>query len=407
MSCIVCRSATVETFLDLGPMALANKFVTAAELAAAAEPKFPLRIGYCHDCGHVQLTERVPPAAMFEDYLYVSSASDTLTQHLRSLAGAAAERIPLGPGDLVVDIGCNDGTLLDGFRRACPARTLGVDPAANLAPFARLNGIEVMTAFFNPETARRIRDDHGPVRVFAFTNTFPHIPDLHGFLDGIDLALAPDGVVVLEAHYLTDLLDMLAFDTIYHEHVSYWSLGPMQRLFQLHGFEIVAVERLAIHHGQLRAWIRRQGRARPDPGVAALLAMEERRGLRDIGTYRGFAQRILANKSNLRARLERIRRAGGRVAGYGAPAKGNTLLSFLELGPADIDYIADRNPLKQGRLTPGTHIEVVAPDRLLADRPDYLLILAWNFAEEIVAQQAEYRRRGGRFLVPVPDVREI
>lgn len=212
---------------------------------------------------------------------------------------------------------------------------------------------------------------------------------------------------MIEAHYLVDILEQTAFDTVYHEHVSYWALGPMARLFREAGLEVVDVERLPIHHGQLRVFVQHAGASPAAPSVEALLAFERARGVDRIETYRAFAARVRRLKTDLQSQLRALRALSKRVAGYGAPAKGNTLLSFLELGPDTIEYIADKSPLKQGRYTPGTHIPVVPPQRLLEEQPDYVVLLAWNFAEEILAQQAEYRRRGGKFIVPVPEVRII
>lgn len=405
MSCLVCAGTAVEPFLDLGATALANKFLTAAELAQP-EPAYPLRVGYCRGCGHVQLMDHVPPGAMFEDYLYVSSASDTLKAHLFELSDVVAARCALGPKDLVVDIGCNDGTLLRGFQRH-GVRTLGVDPAKNLAALAQGSGVERYVGFFNAAAAEEIVRRWGRAAVITATNTFPHIPALSDFLEGIRKVLAPEGVFVIEAHYLLDLLEQVAFDTVYHEHVSYWALGPMVTLFERHGMQVVDVERLPIHHGQLRVFIQPAGRGAVQPAVAELLALERAQGLDRFETYQHFAERVGRLKQALRAQLQQIRAQGQRVVGYGAPAKGNTLLGFLELGPETIDYIADRSPLKQGRYSPGSHIPIVAPERLLEDQPEYVLLLAWNFTAEVLAQQAEYRRRGGRFLLPVPEVRVI
>jgi predicted TPR repeat methyltransferase len=403
--CIVCGEEAVVEFLDLGETALANKFRTAAELGEP-EPRFPLRVGFCRACGHVQLTEKVPPSAMFEDYLYVSSASDTLRDHLHELADTVVGRLELGAGDLVVDIGANDGTLLAGFARH-GVRTLGVDPAKNLAELAAANGSERYVGFFDSRSADEIVGRWGRAAAITATNTFPHIPALHDFVEGIAKVLTDDGAFVIEAHYLVDMLEQRAFDTIYHEHVSYWALGPMTRLFAGHGLEVVDAERLPIHHGQLRATVARAGRREPSPRVAETLAAERELGVDSLATLESFADATRRVKDDLHRTLGELRAAGKRVVGYGAPAKGNTLIGFLELGPETIEYIADRSPLKQGRFTPNVPIPVVPAERLLEDQPDYVLLLAWNFADEILAQQAEYRSRGGRFIVPVPDVRVL
>ncbi len=290
--CIVCESWGVQEFLNLGNTALANKFLTEKDLWLP-EPKYPLRVGFCHECGHVQLCDVVPPTQMFEDYLYVSSASDTLRTHLYSLSDVIVERCQLKGGELVVDIGCNDGTLLNGFRRY-GVRDLGVDPARNLADLHYGTGIDRYVGFFNSQSAKEIVAKWGKAAVITATNTFPHIPDLQDFVQGIQKTLAPGGTFVIEAHYLIDLLEQAAFDTIYHEHVSYWALGPMITLFEKHGMQVVDAERLPLHHGQLRVFVQRNGEGHVQPSVGKILEEEDERGLDRFRTYRVFAQKSLS-----------------------------------------------------------------------------------------------------------------
>jgi C-methyltransferase C-terminal domain/Putative zinc binding domain/Methyltransferase domain len=403
--CIVCESERVEEFLDLGNTALANKFLRPDELEAP-EPRYPLRVGLCHGCGHVQLIDPVPPSAMFEDYLYMSSASDTLKGHFDDLSRLLVERHKLQTDDLVIDIGANDASLLSAFRRH-GVRTLGVDPARNLASLSADRGVERFTGFFGASTAPEIVARWGRAAIITATNTFPHIPELRDFVTGIHTALAPRGAFVIEAHYLVDMLDQTAFDTIYHEHVSYWALTPMRQLFARMGMEVVRAERLPIHHGQLRVWVQRKGEGDVDETVAAILENERRLGIGQLDTYQAFGDRVRQIKRDLQSTLTRLKREGKRVVGYGAPAKGSTLLEFLQIGPDLVEYIADRSALKQGRYTPGSHIPIVSPERLLADRPDYTLLLAWNFADEVLRQQAPYREKGGKFIVPVPEVKVL
>ncbi len=405
LSCLVCGEPTVREFLDLGLSALANKFLARNELSLP-EPSYPLRVGFCDTCGHVQLADIVPPSAMFEDYLYVSSASDTLKAHLYDLSDTLFARFHLGSDDLVIDIGCNDGTLLGGWKRH-GVRTLGVDPAQNLAELVRDSGIDRYVGFFNSSSAREIVGRWGRASVITATNTFPHIPALADFMKGIDIALAPGGRFVVEAHYLVDLLEQGAFDTVYHEHVSYWALKPMQYLFARHGMQVVNAERLPLHHGQLRVTVQRIGEGEVQPSVGEILRLESELGLDRFETYERFAAQTRQLKTDLHALLSELRAAGKTVVGYGAPAKGTTLLSFLEIGPDIVSYIADKSTLKQGRFTPGSHIPIVPPERLLTDQPDFVVLLAWNFVDEILAQQAEYRKRGGKFIIPVPKVRVI
>jgi SAM-dependent methyltransferase len=402
-NCILCGGPTVERFLKLGSTALANKFVTRDELSTA-DARYPLDVGFCHTCTHVQLMDIVPPADMFQDYLYMSSASDTLKSHFAELAETVVTRLRLGGGDLVVDIGCNDGTLLGAFRTN-GVRTVGVDPAENLAELHRNSGIERLVAYFNPDTARTLVERWGQASAITITNTFPHIQDLQKFVEAVQVALKPGGSLVIEAHYLVDLLEQGAFDTVYHEHVSYWALGPMKYLFETNGMQVVDAERLPLHHGQLRATIRRRGEGEPLPSVERVLAAERALGVDRFETYQRFASKVEGIRESLLETLQRLRAERKRVVAYGAPAKGNTLIEFLQLSPETVEYIVDKSPLKQGRYSPGAHIPVVSPERLLQDQPDYVVLLAWNFRDEIFAQQAEYRRRGGKFISPLPEVR--
>jgi len=406
--CLLCGGAKLKLFLDLGSTALANKFVAEDELNNP-EPVFPLRVAFCPDCTHVQLVDRVPPHAMFDDYLYVSSASETLKTHLDSLSRTLIDRLRLSDGDMVVDIGCNDGTLLDAFRRNSEGRVrvLGVDPARNLAAAVAHLGIDREEKLFTAETAAAIRAQRGGARLITATNTFPHIQDLADFVTGLKNLLAPGGVFVGEAHYLIDILDHVAFDTVYHEHVSYWALGPIQRLMRDNGMEVVDVQRLPVHHGQLRFFVQRAGEGEVRDSVAQLLRYEEERGLRNYETYERFAEQVYRIRRELTQTLAGLKQSGNRVVGYGAPAKGNTLLTYLNLGSDKLEYICDKSPFKQGRYTPGMHIPVVSPSRLTSDRPEYVLLLAWNFEDEVLQQQTAYRELGGKFITPVPEVRII
>jgi hypothetical protein len=294
--------------------------------------------------------------------------------------------------------------LLGAFRRL-GVRTLGVDPAENLAAIHKDSGIERMVSYFTRDTARQIVDRWGQAAVVTITNTFPHFQQLQELVDAVEIVLEPGGSLVIETHYLLDLLEQGAFDTVYHEHVSYWALGPMQYLFERNGMQVVDAERLPLHHGQLRATVRRRGEVDPAPAVEQLAAAERTQGLDRIETYREFAAKVDRIRDELLGTLRRLKADNKRIAAYGAPAKGNTLIEFLQLRPDTVQYIADKSPLKQGKYSPGAHIPVVPPTRLLEDQPDYVVLLAWNFRDEILEQQAEYRRRGGMFISPLPEVR--
>jgi hypothetical protein len=343
---------------------------------------------------------------MFQDYLYISSASETLKNHLYDLSDIVVERRHLGKEDLVVDVGCNDGTLLTGFKRH-GVKTLGIDPAENLEEFTNTKGIMRYTGYFNTKTAQEIVEKWGLASVITSTNSFPHIQDLQDFMKAIKLTLTKGGALVIEMHYLVDLLDQIAFDTVYHEHISYWAMGPMAYLFNKHGMEIVHAERVPLHHGQLRVSVQRKGEGHVQHSVQEILDLERKMGIHEFQSFQKFSNQTMEIKQNLHGSIAQLLKQGKRVVGYGAPAKGNTLLSFLEIGPEMLEYIVDRSPLKQGRYTPGLHIPVVPTEQLLIDQPDYVLLLAWNFVEEVLDQQKDYRSRGGKFIIPVPEVQFV
>jgi 2-polyprenyl-3-methyl-5-hydroxy-6-metoxy-1,4-benzoquinol methylase len=399
--CLACDANEVVEFLDLGRTGLANNFV-ASEALSQPDPLFSLRLGFCKKCAMVQLLELAPPAEMFSHYLYMSSVSSTLRQHLANLANTLVDRWNLSDKDLVVDVGSNDGTLLSCFQARGP-QILGVDPARNLAALARKKGVTVKNAFFNSTTAREIAKEYGKVRLLTATNVYQHIPNQSDFLKGLDLVLEEKGTFVFESHYLQDLLDQCAFDTVYHEHVFFFSLTSIGRLLEQNGFMVTDVTRLPIHHGQIRVTVHRKSATVPvETSVTKLLDEERARGLLDKKIYFQFAEQVKECRKQLNATLKGLKDSGKTVVGYGAPAKAVTLLSFCEITQKEIPYIVDLNPLKQGRFTPGHRIPIVGVDELRKNRPDYLILLAWNFADEIMNQLSWFREAGGKFIIPVP-----
>ena len=400
VGCRACLGSRLLEFLDLGVQPIANRYIEAAE-RGRPEPAFPLRAHVCLDCALIQVPNRVPPD-FFRHYLYVPSAADELRRHFAALADRLVAEQYVPAGGYLVDVGCNEGVLLF----ACVERGLrvvGIDPARNLVARVRAAGLEVVAEYFGSDVARARRARHGRAAAITTTNTFNHVDDLHAFVRAVAELLADDGVFVVEVPHAADLLERNEFDTIYHEHLSEFSVRSMVELYRACGLEVYDVEALAVHGGSMRVW--GQHASGPRPTTAAVtrwLADEERRGLFAAATYEAFRRRVEALRETLRGEIDALRAAGKRVAAYGAPAKGMTLLAYSGLGPADIAYVADRSPLKQGRFTPGTGIPIVSPERIAEDPPDVLLVLAWNYLDEIVMQQAAFIRRGGRFLVPVP-----
>jgi SAM-dependent methyltransferase len=403
-SCRGCGNVLSPPFLDLGRQPLANALV---EPARAGEPdaRYPLAVCRCTTCQLVQLEETVDPGALFSEYLYFSSFSDTFLDHARRMTTALVGRFRLDGRSRVLEIASNDGYLLQYFR-AQGISVLGVEPARNVAAAARARGIPTLEAFFGPDAVAEVRRALGPADLVVGNNVLAHVPRPVEFLRAAREVLADTGAVVFEFPYLRDLLDGAEFDTIYHEHVFYLSLTALAGLAARAGLRVFDVERQTVHGGSLRVFL--DAGSRPvGPAVEALLAEEDAGGLGRDETYRAFAASAVRVRAELVALLGTLVRSGHRLAAYGAPAKGNTLLNYCGLGRETLAFTVDRSPHKQGRLLPGSRLPVRAPQALLDERPDYALILPWNIAAEIVSQQAEYVRRGGRFLVPVPHPREV
>jgi SAM-dependent methyltransferase len=352
----------------------------------------------------VQITVSVSPEDIFREYLYFSSFSDTMLRHSEALAARLVGARGLGRESLVVEAASNDGYLLQYYQRA-GVPVLGIEPARNVAEVAeRERGVPTLCEFFGVELARGLAASGRRADVFHANNVLAHVPDLNGFVGGIAALLKPGGVAVIEAPYVDEMVQKCEFDTIYHEHLFYFSLTAIDALFQRHGLRVVDVERLDIHGGSLR-YFGAPAATGPEPSaaVAALLAEEARRGVDRADYYRSFAGRVEALKASLTSLLAGLKREGRRIAAYGASAKGSTLLNTFGIGREVLDYAVDRSTYKQGRYIPGVRVPIVAPARLLEDRPDYTLLLTWNFQHEILEQQAEYRRAGGKFIVPLPE----
>lgn len=400
--CRVCDRSDLSLILDLGRTALANRFLT-PELAAEPEPIYPLRLVRCDGCGLVQIDETVPPEDLFGHYLYLSHTSDLVKRHAEHLAQHFTERYGLAPSDLILEVASNDGTVLQSFRRR-GFRVLGVEPAANIAEIARAAGIETECAFFNLDGARRLRESHGPARLVLARHVLAHVADLHGFVQGLERVLAPNGLVAVEVPHLLPFHKNLEYDTVYHEHLCYFSVRVIETLFAQHGLELIDVEEAAIHGGSVVVTAqRRRGPHFARSSVEEVLYKEDAAGLHSGDAWADFAARAEESRDRLNGEIDTLLERGKRVAGYGAAAKGMTLLAYCGIDARRLPYVVDKSPLKQGRLTPGHRIPVYEPEYLLHDRPDVVLLLAWNFADEIVAQQAEYRKTGGRFLLPLPD----
>ncbi|HEX9792723.1 MAG TPA: class I SAM-dependent methyltransferase [Planctomycetota bacterium] len=393
---------TLTEVLDLGTTPLANRLLATEELAEP-EPVWPLRLVFCAGCGLCQITETVPPETLFREYVYFSSFSDTMVAHARDLAAELAAQLDLGAGSLVVEAASNDGYLLQWFHRA-GIPVLGVEPARNVAVLAREKGVDTWERFFGLETARAIVAERGRADLFLAANVFAHVADPNDFVAGIEALLGGEGVAVIEAPYVREMVERVEFDTIYHEHLCYFSLTAMEAFFRRHGLRAVDVERIPLHGGSLKVTAARAGaRRHPAAAVAALLQEERELGVDRAAYFAEFGARVARLREQLTALLGRLKADGRSIAAYGAAAKGSTLLNCFGIGAETLDFVVDRSTVKQGLHMPGVRLPIHAPEHLLKAAPDYVLLLTWNFADEILAQQAEYRRRGGRFIVPVPE----
>lgn len=406
VACRSCGSSGLQGVLSLGETPLANS-LPGADAPEGGEAVYPLDLVFCPACALVQITETVPPEVLFRDYLYFSSFSDTMLRHAEALVAEVLAERPLGPDSLAAEVASNDGYLLQFYGRA-GVPVLGIEPARNVARVAvEERGVSTVTEFFGEALGRELAARGERADVLHANNVLAHVADLNGFVAGVRHFLKEDGVFIVEAPYVKDLVDRNEFDTIYHEHLCYFSLTALERLLRRHELQVSGAERVAIHGGSLRVRVQHAGAAEPLEGVRRLLEEEEKWGVGDVEFYRAFAARVEKLKESLRGLLADLKGRGARVAAYGAAAKGSTLLNYFRVGRETLDFVADRSTYKQGRLMPGVRVPVVAPGRLLEEQPDYVLLLTWNFAEEILEQQAEYRRRGGRFIIPVPEVRVV
>lgn len=386
-------------------MPLANALLTESQLSQP-EAKISLQLAFCAACALVQITKTVPGEILFREYPYFSSNSETVLEQARELSARTIESRKLGAKSLVIEIASNDGYLLQFYKRA-GIPVLGIEPAKNIACIARERGIRTVSQFFRRSLAANLRRNGLLADVVHANNVLAHASDLDGFLAGLRWILKAEGVAVIEVPYVKEMIERMEFDTIYHEHLSYFSLASLEELCAAHDLTIVDVERLEIHGGSLRVHVEHAGNSPRSRSVERLAAKEIEAGVSNFAFYDGFAERAAQLKEKLVSELRGLKTKGMRLAAYGASAKGTTLLNYCKIGADFLEFVVDRSAAKQGLYTPGTHLPIYAPKKLLEAMPDYVLLLTWNFADEILRQQEEYRRRGGRFIIPIPEPRFI
>ena len=397
--CRSCDSTDLSIFLSLGDLPLSDGFLEARQLVDN-EPRYPLDVAFCSSCSLVQILETVPPEELFgADYPYFSSFTDTLLRHSEANVKERIAERKLGAGSLVVELASNDGYLLQ-YYKAAGVPVLGIDPAPGPVAAAHAKGIDTSQAFFGLEFARKWVAEGRRADVIHANNVLAHVAETNGFVQGIAALLKDEGVAVIECPYVKDLIEHGEFDTIYHEHLCYFSVTSLRALFSRHGLYVTRVVPLAIHGGSLRVFAEKQNR--PEPSVHQYIESEQRLGLDRLDHYADFSIRVNTIRRELSDLLQGLKERKARIVGYGAAAKGTIMLNYVGIGQETLDFVADRNTHKQGRYIPGVRLPIAAPERVLAEQPDYVLILPWNFKDEIMAQQAEYRRRGGKFIVPVP-----
>ena len=398
--CRVCKGKELTLILSLGEQPPVDNFTDASRLES--EKRYPLDVYFCTTCTLVQLLDVVAEDELFHgSYAYYSSASKPLVDHFRSFA-EDIKKEHVNAKDLVVDVGSNDGILLQFLTDTC--RTLGIEPSANVAEVARKKGVETIDGFFTVDMAKKIVETHGKAKVVTANNVFAHIDNLDEIVDAVKELLTDDGVFVSESHYLLDLVQKMEFDTVYHEHLCYFSVKPLQHLFERFGMEIFDVRRVDVHGGSIRVYARKYAGIPIHPRVEELYALEESAGLHTVERFSGFQKDVDAIRDTLVSLVRGFRREGKTVTAYGAPAKGNTLLNFCAFTVDDIRYVTDTTPYKIGLRTPGSHIPVVSPDILKTETPDYILLLAWNYRDFILEKESDLRSRGAKFIIPIPKV---
>jgi len=403
MNCYICSNKNLSKFLDLGNHPPPLNFVSKDDLMTKQET-FPLQVYFCNDCGLVQLGDAVDPNVMFKNYLYTSGVSTAFKNHLSNFAKTLVDKFSPNKNDLVIDIASNDGTLLKFFQNF-GLRVLGIEPS-NIADLAKENGVKTVKEFFNESVAKNILKDHGQAKIITITNAFAHIKDLDSIMNGIKLLLNENGVFVSESQYLADIIEKLEYDTIYHEHLRYYSLRSLVKLFDIYGMEVFDCERISSHGGSIRVYASFKGKFSKTQNIQQVLEIEDKLKLLSFTTYEEFANRVYENRKKLNVLLKNIKSSGKTIVGISAPARSSTILNFCTIDSTILDYVAEKSPLKIGKFTPGSHIEVVDDEKLIETQPDFALLLSWHLSDSIIPK---IKNDGyeGKIVIPLPEPKII
>lgn len=400
--CRICGNPKLEKILDLGKIPPANSFLSKKELKKK-ETRFPLVLVFCEKCSLVQLGHSVDPEILFRNYHYNTGTSKPLVDHFTDMAEEISQKYLDGKRDLLVEFGSNDGVLIGALKDK--HRVLGVDPARNVAKLAKERGVETIMDYFGKQSAKKIVKKFGPAKIIVANNVFAHIDDIHDVLKGVDILLHDNGHFIFECHLVGNLIGRGGFDQIYHEHLFYYSLHSLQILLATIGMVIEDVKLVPIHGESLRVYVGKFGKS--NLAVTEFLKREKEMGLTKKKTYQNFGERVEFNKEKLTDLLDILKKLGKKIVGYGAPGKSTTLLNYLNIGPNTLDFITDTTPAKQGTYTPGMHIPVVSPEIITKEKPDYILLLSWNYADAILEKEKSLREKGVKFIIPVPEVRIV
>jgi len=399
--CRFCRNKNLAPYLDLGFTPLADRFLSPKQMEES-EKHYPLVVALCKKCGLSQLNYTVDPKELYqEEYPYSMSLTKTGTSHYETFAESVFKKLNLSKKDLVIDVGSNIGILLGGFKK-CGTRVLGVDPAQNMAAIANKRGIPTIPDFFVPEVAKKIKKKFGSARVVVGTNVFAHIFDHYKFVEALQMILDKNGVFIFESPSFINLVNNLEYDTVYHEHLLYLSLKPVAIFFKKFGMEVFDVENYHIHGGSFRVFVAKKGAFSISQNVFNQLKQEKKYKIHSLKALEKFSKRVAQNRVELTELINKLKKQGKKIAVISTPAKGMTLLNYSRLGPEKIDFATEKSKFKIGRFTPGTHIPILPDSELLKRKPDYALLLAWNFSKEIMKNMADYNRAGGKFIIPIP-----